>query len=383
MKIVYVYHSLALKGGIERIFTDKMNYLVQYYGYDISFITYQQGNNPESYKLDKRIKRFDLDTCIWKLYKYNAIMHFFRNISMRKILKNRFALLLNEIKPDIVVLTTNDFYISECFLDLPYNFIIESHTYIDGILESSRHNTILLKYFSILFDKWHFSKINKSKILVSLTYNDQKYWKKHIISNTLVIPNMVTNYPHEINPYKHRPNRIICAGRLDEKKGFNLLIDAWKLIATKFPTWRIDIFGEGELKNKIYKKISNCHLSNSIKINIPTDNIYNEYENSSIYVMSSLYEGFGLVLIEAMSCGVPCISFDCPNGPAELITHGEDGLLVPLGDIEKLAESIEWMITHEEERLRMSNNARQKAKQYTAEVIMPQWVELFEKVAKQ
>ena len=112
MKIVYVYNSLALKGGIERIFTDKMNYLVQYYGYDISFITYQQGNNPESYKLDKQIKRFDLNTCFWKLYKYNAIMHFFKNISMRKLLKNRFALLLNEIKPDIVVLTTNDFYIT-------------------------------------------------------------------------------------------------------------------------------------------------------------------------------------------------------------------------------------------------------------------------------
>ena len=124
-------------------------------------------------------------------------------------------------------------------------------------------------------------------------------------------------------------------------------------------------------------------LSDCTRINEQSENIYEEYETSSIVVLSSRYEGFALVLIEAMSCGVPCISFDCPNGPAELITHGEDGLLVPLGDIEKLAESIEWMITHEEERLRISNNARLKAKQYTAETIMPQWVELFEKVAKQ
>ena len=84
-----------------------------------------------------------------------------------------------------------------------------------------------------------------------------------------------------------------------------------------------------------------------------------------------------------MSCGVPCISFDCPHGPSEIITHGEDGLLMPLGDIGKLSEAIEWMIIHKEERQRMSDNARQKAKQYTAEAIMPQWVELFEKVAKQ
>ena len=194
---------------------------------------------------------------------------------------------------------------------------------------------------------------------------------------------MVTNFPNTIYTYNKRPNRILSAGRLTKQKGYDFLLQAWARISKKYPTWRIDIFGHGDMETTLNRMIIDYKLSDCTRINEQSDNIYEEYETSSIFVLSSRYEGFGLVLVEAMSCGVPCISFDCPNGPAELITHGEDGLLVPLGDIEKLAESIEWMITHEEERLRMSNKARQKAKQYTAEVIMPQWVELFEKVAKQ
>ena len=194
---------------------------------------------------------------------------------------------------------------------------------------------------------------------------------------------MVTNFPNTIYTYNKRPNRILSAGRLTKQKGYDFLLQAWARISKKYPTWRIDIFGHGDMETTLNRMIIDYKLSDCTRINEQSENIYEEYETSSIFVLSSRYEGFGLVLVEAMSCGVPCISFDCPNGPAELITHGEDGLLVPLGDIEKLAESIEWMITHEEERLRMSNNARQKAKQYTAEVIMPQWVELFEKVAKQ
>ena len=383
MKIVYIYHSLALKGGIERIFTDKMNYLVHNYGYDITFVTYQQGNNPESYELDKRIKRVDLNTCFWKLYRYNAILHFFKDKSMRKLLKKRLAQLLGETKPDIVVLTTNDFYLSECFLSLPYNFIVESHLFINGILETKMHKCPLFRYIANMLDAFHFKVICKAKSVVTLTRGDKEDWKKHIKTDIVVIPNIVTYYPTKIKPYDERPNRIICVGRLDTQKGFDYLVKAWQLIAYKFDSWKVDIFGHGELEESLKKQISESHLDPCIRINKPTDNIYEEYENSSIFVLSSRYEGFGLVLVEAMSCGVPCISFDCPHGPSEIITHGEDGLLMPLGDIGKLSEAIEWMIIHKEERQRMSDNARQKAKQYTAEAIMPQWVELFEKVAKQ
>ena len=192
---------------------------------------------------------------------------------------------------------------------------------------------------------------------------------------------MVTKGFNTISTYSTESKRIICVGRLLPQKGFDYLMEAWNLIAKKYDSWEIAIFGDGDLKTTLNNKITEYNLSDSMKIHNPTDKIFDEYNNSSIYVLSSRFEGFPLVLLEAMSFGLPCVAFDCPHGPSDIITHGEDGLIVPLGDIRKLAEAIEWMITHREERLRMSNNARLKAQRYTAEAIMPQWVEFFEKIA--
>ena len=383
MRIVYIFNSLALKGGMERILCDKMNYLLQHCGYDISFVSFQQGNHPMPYKLDERIKVIDLNTRFCELHRLNPVAAVFRNISLRRQLKQRLAHTLKQIKPDIVVCTTTDFYISECILDLPYHIIVESHIHMAEILEVNLHKNRLLKLFCKMFDHWHFTKINKAATLITLTQADKQDWEKHIDTNIKVIPNIVTHYPKHITPYSDRPNRIVCVGRLTRQKGFDLLIEAWNRIAEKHKSWRIDISGHGELEKSLNKKIREYSLEESIKINKPTDHIYDEYENSAFYVLSSRYEGFALVLVEAMSCGTPAVSFDCPHGPSGLIEPNYNGLLVPLADIEKLAEAMEWMITHKEERQQMSLNAREKAKNYTAENIMPQWTELFESIARQ
>ncbi len=381
MKLVYIYHSIAAKGGLERIFCDKMNYFVQNCGYDVTFISYQQGKHPLAYKLDERIKVVDLNTRFIELYKYNAILRVFKNYFLRKLLKKRLSRQLSEERPDLVICTTVDLSINECFMDLPYSFIIESHLFMDRVLDANIHEAHGLKRCFLNFiDKWHIKKFNKAKVLVTLTRADKKDWSKHLSTDIRVIPNMVTYYPERIKPYNERPNRIICAGRLDSHKGFNYIIEAWSMIAHKYNNWRIDIFGHGEEEIKLNNLIEIKNLCDCIKIHKPSDNIYNEYLNSSLYVLSSKSEGFGLVLIEALSCGVPCISFNCPNGPAEIIRHGENGILVPLADVEKLAESIEWMITHKDDRFRMSSNARLTAEQYQADTIMPQWVKLFEDV---
>lgn len=383
MKIAYILSSFIAKAGTERILSDKMNYLVKRYGYDITFITYEQGNHPMAFSLDKRIRVIDLNTRFFPLYKLNPVRRVIAKSFQKRKLKSKLHDVLSVVNPDFVVLTTYDFDKYGSILTLPYRFVIESHICITDVRQEFRQHNVILKFFGKYLDSIHFKIMNKADALISLTSADKTNWEKHVNIPIFVIPNLVTVYPNDISCYSERSNRIICVGRLTRQKGFDYLIKAWAMISKKYPTWRIDIFGHGDMETTLNRMIIDYKLSDCTRINEQSDNIYEEYETSSIFVLSSRYEGFGLVLVEAMSCGVPCISFDCPNGPADLITHGEDGLLVPLGDIEKLAESIEWMITHEEERLRMSNNVRQKAKQYTAEVIMPQWVELFEKVAKQ
>ena len=348
MKIAYILSSFIAKAGTERILSDKMNYLVKRYGYDITFITYEQGNHPMAFSLDKRIRVIDLNTRFFPLYKLNPVRRVIAKSFQKRKLKSKLHDVLSVVNPDFVVLTTYDFDKFGSILTLPYRFVIESHICITDVRQEFRQHNVILKFFGKYLDSIHFKIMNKADALISLTSADKTNWEKHVNIPIFVIPNLVTVYPNDISCYSERSNRIICVGRLTRQKGFDYLIKAWAMISKKYPTWRIDIFGHGDMETTLNRMIIDYKLSDCTRINEQSDNIYEEYETSSIFVLSSRYEGFGLVLVEAMSCGVPCISFDCPNGPADLITHGEDGLLVPLGDIEKLAESIEWMITHEE-----------------------------------
>ena len=380
MKIAYILSSFFAKAGTERILSDKMNYLANRYGYDITFITYEQGNHPMAFSLDKRIRVIDLNTRFFPLYKLNPVRRVIAKSFQKRKLKSKLHDVLSVVNPDFVVLTTYDFDKFGSILTLPYRFVIESHICISDVRQEFRQHNVILKLFGKYLDSIHFKTMNKADALVSLTSADKTNWEKHVNIPIFVIPNLVTVYPNDISCYSERPNRIICVGRLTRQKGFDYLIKAWALIANKYPGWKIDIFGSGDLEDFLIQMIENYNLKESITINKPTSNIFEEYDRSSIYVLSSRYEGFCLVLLEAMSFGIPCISFNCPHGPSDIITNGEEGILVPVGDINKLADSIEWMITHKEERERMSQNSREKVKNFLAENIMPQWVELFNKI---
>ena len=160
------------------------------------------------------------------------------------------------------------------------------------------------------------------------------------------------------------------------------MIDAWKIVHQKHPDWIINVFGSGEYEDDVRMQIHEYGLQDVIIMNKPTDHIIEEYLKSSIYVMSSVYEGFALVLLEAMACGVPCVSFDCPHGPRNVITNGEDGILVEYLNTEALAENICMLIENQTLRKEMGKRGHLNVLRFSCESIMLQWVELFESLVR-
>ena len=179
-----------------------------------------------------------------------------------------------------------------------------------------------------------------------------------------------------------RAKRVVTIGRYAYQKGYDLLLQAWAEVERQFHDWTLDIYGQGdqtsyrELMGDLGINANRCHL------NGPVDDVVKTYQNSTIFVLSSRFEGFGLVLVEAMACGLPVVSFDCPAGPDEIITDGADGLLVPSGDVHALAEKLMTLMADEELRKRLGQQARQTAQRYDMKTIANQWRALFERVKR-
>ena len=171
--------------------------------------------------------------------------------------------------------------------------------------------------------------------------------------------------------------RVIAVGRLEWQKGYDKLIRIWKNVYTRHPNWQLDIYGEGTLKNELQTQIQQEQISN-ITIHPFTDNISKEYANSSICVLTSRFEGFSLVLLEAMRHGVPCVTFDCPYGPSGVVDNGKNGYVIENDNIELFAEKLSELMDHPETRKSFSEMAIVKAKIFDKEVIMRQWKSLFE-----
>lgn len=378
MKILYILKSLAALAGTERIMSAKINYLARQ-GYDIMVVTYEQGSHPIVFELEKNVIVKDIDCRFFTLMQYKYPLRTFKYMRMRKIFRKRLQECVNEFNPDILIATSYSLKV----LDIIYQTkgeakcILESHVHLLSELKGEKVNlNNFVKKVCSLYDQFTLRYAKRFDKIVALTQADAQTWQRYVVKPCMVIPNFIEHLHH--SQQKHETfKRIISVGRLCPQKGYDLLIQSCKMVLPKYLDWRLDIFGQGSDYDQLLKTIKECGLESQMYINQPTKQIFDEYARSDFYVMSSRYEGFGLVLIEAMSCGLPCVSFDCPYGPADIIKTGGNGILVENGNIDKLAIAIENLINDKEKRLKMGRQAQEMVQKYSPDNIMKMWIELF------
>lgn len=212
--------------------------------------------------------------------------------------------------------------------------------------------------------------------VVVLGKNDADNYKSHYkrITNLRYIYNPVTI--ENEGTANMSSKRIVAMGRLENQKGFDYLVDIWEIIEKRCPGWKLDIFGEGKLRSNLQEKIDCLGLKN-IELRGYTADVEKEFLDSSIFVLSSRYEGFGLVLLEAQSCGLPCVSFNCKEGPGEIIDDGVNGFLIDPFNVSAFAEKTIYLMENETIRLKFAEKSRKDLYRFSIESVMEQWENLF------
>ena len=377
LKIVYCTPALYMAGGVERVLTLKANYFADVLGYDITIILTEGKDKPSFYHLSDKIKVINLDVDFEELWTCSFAKKIIVYLKKQRIFKKRLTEELMRIRPDITV----------SLLRREINFIndIKDGSCKIGELHVNRANYRNFEagdtnFVKRLFAKyWMHNLVSHLKRLdrfVVLTEEDKASWTE--LSNVEVIPDPLAFEIAEVSPLTNK--RVIAVGRYVYQKGFDLLLQAWKTIEQLHPDWELAIYGMGD--RSPYEKFitdlqinpDHCHLNGS------TPDIKAEYLNSSLFVFSSRFEGFGMVLIEAMACGLPVISFDCPCGPKDIVRHNEDGLLVSSGNTALLADALHQLMSDDSLRHKMAATAVTNSRRFQLEEIALRWKSLFENI---
>lgn len=373
MKIIYCIHSICNPGGMERVLYNKVKYLSERMGYDILIVTTDQHNRPPFYPFPKEVRMVDLGINYSEDNVKGALGKIIGYLKKKKKHQQLLTELLMREKADIVV----SLYPSESSFipDIKDGSkkVLEIHYCKFFRLQYGRKG--LLGWIDRLRTKQDERIVSRFDRFVVLTQEDKGYWGN--IPNITVIPNAAMHVGEKYADVSTK--RVIAVGRLDYQKGFDRLINAWKLIqlSGRFNEWRLDIFGQGEWKDMLNRMIHEGDIADTASIHNPTKEIGNEYAKSSMLVMSSNYEGFPMVMIEAMACGLPVVSYDFKCGPKDIIDEGSNGLLVREGDIDGLASAMMKLMSDEQLRQRMSENAKKVVETYSEENVMRQWLDLF------
>lgn len=373
-KLLFCIPSLENSGGTERILTNKVNYLCKNYGYKIYIVLTESQTKKPFYKLEDSIEIINTNINFEKDYNYNIIFRIFIYLYKIRLYKRKLTEILTDIKPDCTTTLLSheiDFIskikdgskkIGECHFNRNFR--------IDFVKNTT--NNILKKWISY-YRNWSIGKkVKKLDCFVCLTENDYNSWKE--IKHKMIIPNFISFESSVKSSVQNKT--IVCAGRYTKQKGFDLLLQIWTNIEPKHPNWNLYIYGDGIERDNLENYVKSNNLRN-VHLEHTVQDVKEKFINASFLVFPSRFEGFGLVIIEAMECGLPVIAFDCNFGPGQIITNNVDGILIKEGNLKSMEESIEKLIISDSERKRLSNQAILKAKKYSIKNIIHKWIEVY------
>lgn len=362
MKLLFSIDHLYLHGGAEKVLTHRVNYLADKFDFDITIVTTEQKNKPTCYELSDKITRIDLAV---NYYREKSYFHP-KNIAKIPYHFKKLNQAIKTIKPDVIIVLNYAFD----FYWIPYIFkktpkIKEYHSSRFYQMEQRKNDGVFKRIFNSFID-YTVSKYDK---IIVLNPTEKEFYTN---KNIEVIPNPISlsNQTADV-----ASKQVIAAGRIAPVKGFEKLIEAWEIVASVHPDWKLNIYGQGEehyifsLKDLILEK----QLNNTVFFQPATDTLLDEMIKHSIFVMSSVTECFPMVLLESLSVGLPIISFDCPTGPRNIIINNEDGILVDNQNSNALAEKIVFLINHPKIRGEMSEIGKQNVNRFSEDVIMNKW----------
>lgn len=373
-KIVYCTPALYSAGGVERIVSLKASFFAEVYGYDVTVIVTEGQGRACFFPLSDKVRIINLQLGFEELWRASFIKKIFLYMKKQRQYKKLLTNQLMRIRPNFTIST----------LRREINFItsIPDGSIKIGELHVNRANyrnfsdkdtNVVKRWFAHIWMNnliRHIKKLDKMVVLTDCALYD---WPE--LNNIVKIPDPLPFHINERSTLEHK--RIISIGRYDYDKGNDLLLQVWAKIEKQMPEWTLDIYGNG---NRIPYETQIKHLgidTSHCRLHGPTTDVQKEYLASSIFVLPSRYEGFGLVLIEAMACGVPIVSFDCENGPRSIISNGVNGFLIPPFDINVFAEKAILLMNDNDLRKKMGENAYKSASQYDIEKVGLQWKQLF------
>ena len=373
MNIVYCIDDLSVIGGIERVTVIKANGLSTIPGNKVYIFVVNNDEVP-AFELSPSVHLIDIGVkYTWNPARH-AIFNYIDSWKLKKTHKTKLEEMLNEVSPDIVVSIGNtNRHILPSIKNRKWKLLREVHgdRFFHVKHSKSLFQKILSRAFCFYDDYFCAKRCEKVIILTEGEKRDNwKGWK-----NIIVMPNPVS-FKCE-TPSRLDEKRVISIGRLDHMKNFSSLINVFKIVNKRFPDWTLEIYGDGAEMPSLQNQIIEAGLQDVVFMRGFTDRVQEVMSNSSVFAFTSLSEGMPMALLEAMECGLPVVSYNCPHGPSDIISDGKDGFLIPINNEQLMADRICDLIGNENLRKSMGKRAKEKAQSFQIESIIDRWMNLF------